>query len=286
VALVLIVGFSGCVVGQPILDTSGNFMEATTPDVEVINEGDRTLGDTLGGTPVHGYEIVKKFPHRNVWTEGLSFVNGKLYESTGPSAKQGSIGGELSEVDLNTGKALSSVKYKDIYGEGAAHLGNQFYVLSYREHKIEEFDDKLTKETGAIPAPTGADAGTGQGWGATTDGASMVYSDGSNKIRWLDPTTKKVTKEITVEDQSGAGVQNLNELEWVKDEIWANVWQTYRIARINPTTGKVNSFVDLSGIHAKSRDIGANGIAYDKAKDMLVVTGKEWNEMYQIKVKP
>jgi glutaminyl-peptide cyclotransferase len=224
---------------------------------------------------------VKEYPHRTTaWTEGLSFVDGKLYESTGPGATPGTHGGHLSEIDLTSGNPVTTTAYHGIYGEGAAHVANKFYVLSYKDGKIEEFNNKLANN-GEEPLPK---VGNGQGWGATSDGNSVVYSDGSDRIRYLNPATKTVTKTISVKDQNGHGVSRLNELEWVNGEIWANVWQTYRIARIDPSTGKVNSWVDLSGIHAPTRDIGANGIAYDASKKMLLVTGKFWDKMYQIKI--
>merc|ERR1712070_1139534 len=187
--------------------------------------------------PTYGYKIVKEYPHNTAsWTEGLSFVGDKLYESTGPGAVAGTKGGGLMEVNLETGKPTKTTSYKGIYGEGAAHVGDKFYVLSYKEGKIEEFNDGLSKKgESALPA-----GGNGMGWGATTDGKNVVYSDGSDKIRYMNPKTKKVEKTITVIAGS-QHISNLNELEWVNNEIWANVWQTYKIARIDPESGHVKS---------------------------------------------
>jgi len=223
--------------------------------------------------PKYSYKVLETYPHRaSAWTEGLTFLNGKLLESTGPNNSR--FGGELCTVSLPGGEATLDAKYTDIYGEGVTHIQGMTYVLSWQEHKIKTFQGENFKFTGDHPLAT-------EGWGATTDGQRYIYSDGTPTIRFMDPKTLQVIGQIQV-TQDGLPIQQLNELEWVKGEIWANVWQTYKIVRINPNTGDVNSWVDLSGIHPRTDDGGANGIAYDKSSDTLIVTGKHWNKMFKI----
>jgi len=145
--------------------------------------------------PTAGYTVLKTYPHRSTaWTEGLSFFHGKLYESTGPTPYNAysspTLGGGLAEIDLASGRVTENVNFKDIYGEGATEIGGKWFVLSYEEGKIKEFQAKGLKPAGDFALPNGLQF---QGWGATNDGERMIYSDGSSSIRYMDPQTKKAT---------------------------------------------------------------------------------------------
>ncbi len=229
-------------------------------------------------TPTYSVEIVNTFPHdRGAFTEGLFFHQGRLFESTGEVGTS-----NIREVELATGRVLRKLDIGDPYfGEGTIIVDDKLYQLTWKNGKAFIYDWKTF-------APKGEFTYEGEGWALTTDGKSLIMSNGSSVIAWRDPKTFKIEKTLEV-NEHGTPVKALNELEWIKGELWANVWQSDQIARIDPNTGNVIGWVDLAGIlPAIDRDGNEdvlNGIAYDAAKDRIFVTGKKWSKMFEIKLK-
>lgn len=232
------------------------------------------------GVPVYGYEVVHAFPHdRHAFTEGLFYLNGFLYESTGRTQES-----SVRKVKLETGELLQLHQLPGQYfGEGIVKWNDKLYQLTWQTGVGFIYDFSTFAVKGEFHYP-------GEGWAFTTDGKQIYMDDGSAQIRIWDPETLKETGRITVTDE-GRPVEKLNELEWVKGEIFANIWETNRIARIDPKTGKVVGWIDLTGL-LKPGDIDPehagvnvlNGIAYDAARDRLFVTGKCWPKVFEIKL--
>src|SRR5215831_2395896 len=231
------------------------------------------------GTPEYGYEIVHTYHHDPMaFTQGLVYLDGVLYEGTGLEEQS-----SIRKVKLETGEVLQKHDVPGQYfGEGIVVWKDRLLELTWKAEKGFIYDL-------ATFAPKGDFQYPGEGWGLTTDGKRIIMSDGSADLRFWDPDTLKETGRITVTDD-GRPVTQLNELEWVKGEIYANVWQTDRIARISPVDGKVLGWIDLTGILPKSErpeaDAVLNGIAYDAAGDRLFVTGKLWPKIFEIKLVP
>lgn len=231
-------------------------------------------------TSVYTYEIVATYPHdANAFTQGLQYADGILYEGTGREGMS-----NVRHVDLKTGKVLKEAKNDPMYfGEGIVILGDKLYQLTYTSEKGFIYDKNTLAKLDSFKY-------RGEGWGLTTDGTSLIMSNGSAQIDFLDPATKTITRSIQVTD-GGNQVMMLNELEYVKGEIWANIWMYDMIARIDPATGKVLGWIDLSGIlpeaeqHPDGIDV-LNGIAYDAATDRIFVTGKLWPKLFEIRIKP
>jgi len=228
--------------------------------------------------PIYSYRIVAKYPHDpHAFTQGLIFENGFLYESTGLRAQS-----SVRKVRLETGAVLQKLDLPvAVFGEGLADRGNQLLVLTWTSNIGYVLDR-------AGLAVTGTFAYSGEGWGLTSSPDTIFMSDGSSRIRLLDPKSLQERARIEVTDR-GAPVVRLNELEWVKGEIFANVWQTDRIARIDPKSGKVVGWIDLAGLDGtpvvfNKGDAVLNGIAYDSTRDRLFVTGKLWPALYEIKL--
>jgi glutamine cyclotransferase len=229
--------------------------------------------------PHYTYEIVHTYPHdRGAFTEGLVFLNGDLYESTGLNDQS-----TLREVDLATGDVLREVPLSSEYfGEGLTILGHKAYQLTWQNHLGFVYDLPTFHLINTFDY-------TGEGWGLTTDGHSLIMSDGTSQIRFLDPGTFAVQRTINV-TLRGQPVTQINELEYIKGEIYANVWQTDNVLRIDPQTGNVLGVVDFSGLlspadRAPDTDV-LNGIAYDPATDRLFVTGKKWPKLFEVRLKP
>jgi glutamine cyclotransferase len=226
--------------------------------------------------PVYGYKVVKTYPHdRAAFTQGLQYTDGIFYEGTGLNGRS-----SIRKVELATGKVLQLRNVdRQYFGEGIVTVGNELFELTW-QHGVMFVYDKNTFNVLRTYTYQG------EGWGLTTDGASLVMSDGTSAIRFIDPKTGKETRRIKVTD-GAAEVTELNELEYIKGEIWANIWQTDRIARIDPKTGKVNSYLDLRGILGVMDSMGTdvlNGIAYDAKTDRIWVTGKLWPKIFEIQV--
>jgi glutamine cyclotransferase len=230
-----------------------------------------------GGTPEYTYEIVRTYHHDpRAFTQGLVYLNGVLYEGTGLNEES-----SIRKVNLETGEVLQK---RDIpgqyFGEGIVVWKDKLLELTWQAHKGFIYDLATFEPKGEFPYP-------GEGWGLTTDGKRIIMSDGTAEIRFWDPETLKETGRITV-NEDGRPVAELNELEWVKGEIYANVWQTERIARIDPKTGKVLGWINLHGLltpqdYTDQTDV-LNGIAYDAKGDRLFVTGKRWPKLFEIKL--
>jgi glutamine cyclotransferase len=243
--------------------------------------GSTTSGDdgTKQTVPVYGYETVNVFPHDpNAFTQGLVFYEGHLIESTGQAGRS-----SLRRVELNTGNVRQRVDVPAPYfAEGATLLKGKIYQLTWQQGEGFIYDALSFDKIGHFNY-------AGEGWGLTNDGQSLILSDGTNQIRFLDPSTFQVTKTISV-TQRKAPVTQLNELEYIKGEIYANIWHANQIARINPETGAVIGWIDLSGIispgELHDEEAVLNGIAYDEAHDRLFVTGKLWPKVFEIKLKP
>ncbi len=227
---------------------------------------------------MQSYKVIATFPHDTTsFTQGLVFADGEMYESTGLNGES-----TLRRVDITTGKTLQRIDVPQQYfAEGLALVGNELLQLTW-QHKLGfVYDRKTFKQKRTFSYNT-------EGWGISYDGASrLVMSDGSDTLTFLDPKTFAPVKTMRVQD-AGRPVSNLNELEWIEGEIWANVWQTDRIARISPNTGDVNAWIDLSSLFPRSKRLPPadelNGIAYDKATRRIFITGKKWPLLYQITV--
>ncbi len=235
-------------------------------------------GAALQKAPVYGYRIVRTFPHDpEAFTQGLIFRDGVFYEGTGLNGRS-----SLRKVTVETGNVLQiKTTPSEYFGEGITDWKGSLVQLTWRSEIGFVYDLSSFERTKTFQY-------TGEGWGLTHDGSRLIMSDGSAALRSLDPATFKETGRITVRD-GGSPVENLNELEYVKGEIYANVWQTDRIARINPKSGRVTGWIDLSGLLTPAERAGTdvlNGIAYDAARDRLFVTGKLWPKVFEITLVP
>jgi len=228
--------------------------------------------------PVCGYDVVRTYPHDPTsFTEGLLFHNGQLYEGTGIEGRS-----KVARIDLATGKALAQSKYPaSQFGEGIARWKDQLISVTWQDgigHRWRLSDLK----------PLGTFRYTGEGWALTMMGQRLVMSDGTPTLRFYDPATMRQSGSVQV-TLRGQPLARINELEAIGGEIWANVWMTDQLVRINPVTGKVRAIVNLKGLReaagARGPDSVLNGIAWDAKGKRLFVTGKEWPKLYQIKVK-
>jgi glutamine cyclotransferase len=226
---------------------------------------------------VDSYRVVRAYPHdAQAFTQGLIYLDGHLYESTGLNGHS-----TLREVDLESGRALREVDVPSQYfAEGLTNWGSTLIQLTWKKHVAFVYDRATFRLLKTFHYPW-------EGWGLTQDGKHLILSDGSETIHFLDPDTFKQVRSIRVTDR-GKPVQNLNELEYIHGEIYANVWMSNRIARISPSTGKVLGWIDLSGILPSVEVTGEgavlNGIAYDAAHHRLFVTGKDWPRLFEIQV--
>jgi glutaminyl-peptide cyclotransferase len=228
-------------------------------------------------TPVQGFRIVHTYKHDpQAFTEGLFFLDGHLWESTGLNGRS-----SIREVKLETGEVLRSVPVSPLYfGEGIVNWGPEILSLTWQNGIGFTWRRADLKQTGSFRYP-------GEGWALTQDGKNIIMSDGTPELRFLDPATLKEVRRLRVTDQ-GEPVQRLNEIEYVKGEILANVWMTTRIARIDPKTGVVKAWIEIGDLAARhvsgDPDSVLNGIAYDAKGDRLFITGKNWPELYEIKL--
>jgi glutaminyl-peptide cyclotransferase len=230
------------------------------------------------GPARYTYEVVHSWPHDpGAFTQGLVFQNGEFLESTGLNGRS-----SLREVSLETGKVMRQDTVPSAYfAEGLAVIGDKAYQLTWKGQTGFIYDVPSFELRGTFPYE-------GEGWGLTTDGKLLVMSDGTSSIRFIDPETFKVVRSIEV-TLSGKPVVRLNELEWIKGEIFANVWQTDTVVRIDPKTGEVRGVIDFSFLLPLDQRAGAdvlNGIAYDPAHDRLFLTGKLWPKLFEVRLKP
>ena len=227
--------------------------------------------------PVSTYKVVAKYPHStSSYTEGFFYLNGLFYEGTGLSGHS-----QLLAIEPKTGNV---VQHSDLdpkyFGEGIIDVGPNILEWTWQSHTgfvIDRFSFRTLREFHY----------TGEGWGMTRIGKQIVTSDGTSTLRFRNPDTFAETRHITVKDGT-TPIDQLNELEYVKGEIYANIWHSDRIARIAPTTGKILGYIDLSGLLPADQRVSPeavlNGIAYDAKGDRLFVTGKQWPAVFEIKV--
>ena len=231
------------------------------------------------GVPVYSYELINAYPHdRTAYTQGLAFEDGFIYEGTGLYGQS-----SLRKVNLNTGEVLRQHAHPSRYfGEGITVLNDKIFQVTWRSRVTFVYDRDSFRLLNTFSYD-------GQGWGITYDGSSLIMSDGTATLRFLDPQTFREISRIEVTD-SNQPVAGLNELEYVRGEVYANVWKTDRVARIAPDTGRVVGWIDLRGLlGAEHRDQPVdvlNGIAYDPEMDRLFVTGKLWPKLFEIKLVP
>jgi glutaminyl-peptide cyclotransferase len=231
------------------------------------------------GPPAINYKVKTTWPHdTEAFTQGLVIHNGVLYESTGQEKKSW-----IGVIDIETGKPDKKVILEDQYfGEGIAILNNKIYQLTYTSKKGFVYDLKTFKRLGEFTYP-------GEGWGITHDQVNLIMSDGTEKLTYLDTTSLKPVKTISVKDDEGVAVGKLNELEYVEGFIFANQWQTNNIFKIDPKSGQVVGKLDLAALaeNAALRNNQAdvlNGIAYHQATKLFVVTGKNWPSYYVLQL--
>lgn len=238
------------------------------------------LASPAAAAPAQAYTVVRAFPHDpHAFTEGLFYKDGELYESTGMEGRS-----SIRRVKLETGEVLQERPLDPkLFGEGIVAWKDRLIELTWQTHVGFVYDLQSFAPKSEFHYP-------GEGWALTTDGRRLIMSDGTADLRFLDPETLQETGRLHVTDD-GRPVANLNELEWVKGEILANVWETDRIARIDPRTGRVKAWIDLANLLGQPHGQGRfgepdvlNGIAYDAAHDRLFVTGKEWPKLFEIRL--
>jgi len=228
--------------------------------------------------PTYSYRIVHTYPHdRGAFTEGLFYLNGQLWESTGLVGQS-----TIRRVRIADGRVLQSViTPPGRFGEGIVDWGNQIVSLTWQGGVGYRWDRRTLRRLGEWHYP-------GEGWALTRNSRELVMSDGTAQLRFLDPSTLRERRRVTV-TLRGQPLTSLNELEWVRGEVFANVWHSPLIARIDPATGRVRGLIDLTGLVAQNNggeeDV-LNGIAYDSAGGRLFVTGKNWSRLYEIDLVP
>ncbi len=238
--------------------------------VSVAMSGDAPL-------PIHAVRVVATYPHdAAAFTQGLVVEGDVLYEGTGHYGQS-----TLRRVELATGRVDKSMSLAEAYfGEGITVLGEQIFQLTWREGVCFLFDKQTLKATGTLRYNE-------EGWGLTNDGQHLYLSDGSSTIRVLEPKTFKQVRRIRVK-QGRRLIDKLNELEFVNGEIWANVWYSDHIARIDPASGELLGWIDCSQVYPANRrpdrEHVLNGIAYDASTGKIYITGKNWPELFEIEV--
>lgn len=228
------------------------------------------------GIREYSYQVVNTYPHdAGAFTEGLFYRDGFLYEGTGLKGR-----GDIRKVKLETGEVVQRHEIPpEYFGEGIVSWKDKMLEMTWQTQFGWIYDFHTFAVQGEFHYP-------GEGWALTTDGKRIIMDDGTPQLRFWDPETLHETGRLTV-TASGEPVNNLNELEWVKGEIYANVWHTDKIARIDPQTGHVAAWINLTGLWdgSDSEEKTLNGIAYDAEHDRLFVTGKLWPKLFEIRLK-
>jgi glutaminyl-peptide cyclotransferase len=231
------------------------------------------------GPTNYTYSIVHTYPHdASAFTEGLVYIDGNLYESTGSFLS--SAPSSLRRVDLSSGDVLQQqVLDSQYFGEGIAVVNDTIIQLTWQSHVgfVYGKDNFTLLRTFSYST---------EGWGLTYNGSCLIMSDGSSNLYFLEPSSFQVIGQVSVKDGNRA-VTNINELEYINGDVYANIWMDTKIAIINPSSGQVKAWIDLTGIHSSSNiDNVLNGIAYDQQNGRLFVTGKNWPSLYEIKLVP
>lgn len=225
------------------------------------------------------YRVVHAYPHdQHAFTQGLVYVDGHLYESTGIQGQS-----TLREEELDTGRILRMQLVSDKYfAEGLTDWKSTLIQLTWQSHVALVYDRATFRLLRSFHYD-------GEGWGLTHDSKSLILGDGTARLRFFDPDTFKQIRSVTVKDH-GKLLTQLNELEFIHGEIYANVWHTNRIVRISPKNGRVVGEIDLKGLmprdQVSSDEAVLNGIAYDAQHDRLFVTGKLWPKVFEIAILP
>ncbi len=236
-------------------------------------------GAASAALPIYGVKIVATYPHdTRAYTQGLFYLDGFLFESTGQIGQS-----NIRRVRLKDGVVLQSQAISpSMFGEGMVNWGQELISVTWQDRVGFRWDIKTLALKSTFSYP-------GEGWALTQNGVDLILSDGTPVVRFLDPRTFRERRRIRITAE-GRPVSNLNEIEWVNGEIFGNIWQTNLIARIDPKTGAVKGWIDLTGLpetlRRRDSDAVANGIAYDAELDRLFVTGKYWPRLYEIDVKP
>jgi glutaminyl-peptide cyclotransferase len=237
-------------------------------------------GASRAAVPLYGVEVVHTYPHDpTAFTEGLFYLNGYFYESTGLEQHS-----SIRKVRVETGEVLQKVDIPAQYfGEGIVNWEDRLVSLTWKSQVGFVFDLATLKVQKQFHYQ-------GEGWALTQDGHQLIMSDGSPELRFLNPKTLLETKRIQV-TLEGRPIPNVNELEWVKGEIYANVWETNSILRIDPKDGHIVGVINLTGLLSPSDQVSGpdsvlNGIAYDAKGDRLFVTGKNWPKLFEIRLVP
>ena len=224
--------------------------------------------------------IVNRYPHdTDAFTQGLFFAGGALHESTGQYGQS-----TIRRLNMQTGAALAVAALPDeIFGEGAVAIGDRIISLSWRAGRGFIHDLKTLERIGAFEF-------AGEGWGLTYDGDRLILSDGTDRLRFLDPESFAETGSLAV-TLNGRPVMRINELEWIEGEVWANIWMEDAIIRIDPKTGRVTGVIDVShlfpvALRANPRDDVPNGIAYEPTSRRLFLTGKRWPQLFEVRLQP
>ena len=229
-----------------------------------------------GGLPLYGYRIVNVYPHdAGAFTQGLQYLDGYFYEGTGLNGRS-----SIRKVTLETGKVLQQRTVPgEFFGEGITVWKNDLFELTWQSHVAFVYDRATFEPKKRFTYP-------GEGWGLTSDGTNLVMSDGTDELRVLDPVTFAEKRRIKV-TAGGIALRNLNELEYMKGDILANIWMTDYVARVAPDSGRVTAYIDLRGLLTATERANTdvlNGIAYDAKQDRLFVTGKLWPKLFEIKL--
>ena len=234
-----------------------------------------------GGAPAvvrYTYEVIAVWPHdESAFTQGLVFRSGVFLESAGLYGES-----TLREAEVTTGRVLKKASLpREYFAEGLAVVGDKAYQLTWQNHKVFVYAADTFQRLGEFDYP-------GEGWGLATDGRLLILSDGTNRIRLVDPATFAVVRTVDVV-MEGKPLSQLNELEYINGEIFANVWQTDLVVRIDPASGLVRGVIDFTGLLSpldRRRDTDVlNGIAYDASADRLFVTGKRWPSIFEVRLK-
>jgi glutamine cyclotransferase len=237
------------------------------------------IADCAAAAPTLSYKVVARYPHStDSYTEGFLYLNGLFYEGTGIAGHSA-----LLAIEPETGKAVQKRDMPpEYFGEGIVDWGSNIYQWTWQHHICFVYDRFSLRTVKQFSY-------TGEGWGMTRTAKEIITSDGSATLRFRDPATFKETHHILVKDGTKT-IDQLNELEFIKGEIYANVWHSDLIARVSPRDGHVIAWIDLSGLLPDDQKINAesvlNGIAYDAQHDRLFVTGKQWPAVFEIKVVP
>jgi glutamine cyclotransferase len=231
---------------------------------------------TTNPPTLYKFEILNTYPHdTTAFTQGLVYNNGSFFESTGGYGTS-----TLRKVDLETGQVTKEFKLTDqFFGEGLTQINNELLQLTWQENTGFIYEKNTFDPIGNFSYAT-------EGWGLTYDGSNLIMSDGTSNLYFLNPTTYQEVRQINVLDGNNS-ITYINELEYVNGDIYANIWLTEKIAIINPQNGQIKGWINMTGLYQPqgSNDV-LNGIAYDQQSNRLFVTGKNWPNIYEIKILP